>query len=1495
MTNRLPTPGGDSGDWGDILNAFLEVSLTTDGTLNSNVVGTSQIQVGSVTNAQLDDPTQTAIAAIADKYVKPVGGIPATDLASSVQANLASASTAVQIGGDLSGINISPIISKIQGVTVSTPAGGSSSFLNASGTWTTPTGGGGGGLVLDTTATDIQSDTTTGTAVAGNTGKAADAGHQHPLISHDHSTANKGGQLNPTTSLTTNGTASSSTYLRGDNTWATPTAGVVIDSTASDIQMDGTQSAGSIGKAADAGHVHPTDTSRAPLASPIFTGTLTAPALKLTTGTGIAGQVLTSDSSGNATWQTVSGSGVQALTPTTVKASAYTASPGDFIPVDVSGGSVTISLPSSPADGTHIGVKLVNIGSTSNSVTITSADADVFNIADGSTSIILSLKDQGAILQYSSSSKIWYVQEDDIPLSQLESLFISGNVTRAGTGSPSPSIGNLGDNYLDVTNNLVYGPKAQINSYTPFPATSIVESWQNVGAPDSNWTTPWYGGSATILTSGQLTSVNSAAVGGAEFTGEGQFTAQEIWTTVGELGISSDYIDLFLCCGTISGFYRIKFSPGGQYANVYNYSGTSLGLNGSINIASGDMIGANCYNGVVNVYHCLASQLVNGVPPQGLTPILSVNDSTYTGGYTAIALSSQNIAIGPVATGQVNDSTSQPSWGSGQGLPIGKYITVPAPTGVAATDTANLATAMSVAAAATSGGTGAKVILGAGTYVTSATVTLPGYTVLEGLGHSISVIQAAPGLNAPVVQTAGFSTYTGGSQNGPQGFQLKALTIDGNKANQTSRTPCFQSYGYNWLIDDVYMINGYQTGMYSEWGGSDNPMESWIRNSKIYNYGGTAGSVGLDWNGPHDTQIEFTIIATLDSTIKYQDVTYGSTPINGTSAVFPTVGISFTFACTGAVPNAVVYPTGGGSFLVPLVMTGGQAASASPTIQAPYATVTYTGYSTSNGLTTFTGCTANVGATATAYTGTNSGIVVPSYGFRTNMGSGTHGADGEMLTNVHIWGRNHLGFYTLDQNYLANCYLEGAILVNATLGVGCTWVGGFSLGTSGNSGHQPTEIGLAIGTVAAHARTVVVQGVMFQAFSNTTGGYSGFPICFTNDAAANIINAVVDASSQYPYCGQPTSIGNFYAVLMYGGYSPNNLVQLPEAAAPGAGYQVFTQQNAAITNVVISGTTVTITTTTALLNLINGNTVLLGSSGITGSVATTSYTVSSVSTSGGQTTFTVTVTGSPAWTSGGNVLQNGFTYRVPSKSTTIQALCVGGGGGGQSGGVQASGTVAVGGSGGGGGGVSSNVTAANPGGTIPVTIGYGGGGGLAISTNSTAGASGTAGGVSSAGSVAYATGGGAGAQLTAGSAGLGLTQSGGTSAIAISTGVAGSAASNSGTTGGGGAGGGITTANAIAGGTKGGGGNAGTVAGGSGGNAAVGANGYNSGGNQSTTTGTAPGGGGGGGGAAIAGGYAGGNAGNYGAGGGGGGAAQNGATSGAGGNGASGIVVVSTW
>ncbi|MEX0748739.1 MAG: hypothetical protein WD467_03520 [Candidatus Saccharimonadales bacterium] len=66
---RLPIPGSDEGTWGDLLNEFLEVEHSADGTL------------------KLTDT-------IASKYVKPTSGIPKSDLAAPVQSSLDAADAA---------------------------------------------------------------------------------------------------------------------------------------------------------------------------------------------------------------------------------------------------------------------------------------------------------------------------------------------------------------------------------------------------------------------------------------------------------------------------------------------------------------------------------------------------------------------------------------------------------------------------------------------------------------------------------------------------------------------------------------------------------------------------------------------------------------------------------------------------------------------------------------------------------------------------------------------------------------------------------------------------------------------------------------------------------------------------------------------------------------------------------------------------------------------------------------------------------------------------------------------------------------------------------------------------------------------------------------------------------------------------------------------------------------------------------------------------------
>jgi hypothetical protein len=256
MAQRLPTPGSDGGDWGDILNAYLEVSHASDGTLNSNVVGTSQIQNNAVTNTQLDVPTQTAIAAVASKYVKPPNGIPSTDLTAAAQTNLTSASTAVQpsttLSGDLSGTIASPIVAKINGIIMPNGAPSTGQVIQATSTsatnWAT---------ISSTTVSDATSSTKGIIQLDGDLGGTAASptvttigGHTPVTIVTTLTGGDLTGTLPAPTVAKVNGVAVTGTPTSGQvitassssaAAWTTPAAGAgnATSSTPGLVQLDG--------------------------------------------------------------------------------------------------------------------------------------------------------------------------------------------------------------------------------------------------------------------------------------------------------------------------------------------------------------------------------------------------------------------------------------------------------------------------------------------------------------------------------------------------------------------------------------------------------------------------------------------------------------------------------------------------------------------------------------------------------------------------------------------------------------------------------------------------------------------------------------------------------------------------------------------------------------------------------------------------------------------------------------------------------------------------------------------------------------------------------------------------------------------------------------------------------------------------------------------------------------------------------------------------------
>ena len=76
MAARLPTVGGDNGNWGTVLNDFLNQSHSSDGTLKSNSVGATQIQDSAISSAKLNSGVASALAANSSftGAFAPVGG-----------------------------------------------------------------------------------------------------------------------------------------------------------------------------------------------------------------------------------------------------------------------------------------------------------------------------------------------------------------------------------------------------------------------------------------------------------------------------------------------------------------------------------------------------------------------------------------------------------------------------------------------------------------------------------------------------------------------------------------------------------------------------------------------------------------------------------------------------------------------------------------------------------------------------------------------------------------------------------------------------------------------------------------------------------------------------------------------------------------------------------------------------------------------------------------------------------------------------------------------------------------------------------------------------------------------------------------------------------------------------------------------------------------------------------------------------------------------------
>ena len=163
-------------------------------------------------------------------------------------------------------------------------------------------------------------------------------------------------------------------------------------------------------------------------------------------------------------------------------------------------------------------------------------------------------------------------------------------------------------------------------------------------------------------------------------------------------------------------------------------------------------------------------------------------------------------------------------------------------------------TAVQAAIDACNAAGGGVVFFPEGTYICS---TLTWYSNIYGVGVGMqsSILKLKAGTDDDLIKGYNFASLTGGDTvDGIHDFGFRDLKLDGNKDNNASTSWCLRFYGYRPFLQDVWVANGNDGGIYSQGFTSTDPINGANRYGRFSNVEvSSCGGDGVYINGIGDS------------------------------------------------------------------------------------------------------------------------------------------------------------------------------------------------------------------------------------------------------------------------------------------------------------------------------------------------------------------------------------------------------------------------------------------------------------------------------------------------------------------------------------------------------------------------------------------------------------------------------------------------------------------